>query len=239
MGKKMKLKEAVDLFVRGEFCCSRQSMTQLHDYDSIRHLALGTNVGGRTDEYFVYNSNPAQVIKIINEQDTKEDYWLTVFSDEEPYSFESEGYAIKNIEFLMMLDLDSWSIETENKIIKRVNTEEEAQRINYFFDRAVINLNNLDDPNLHFYVGEDNGDPVSLGRYLILDNTVCFISNVFTSKIHRGKGIAKALCQKMLNDAKQEGAIKSVLASSKMGHPLYLKLGFGDVTKMWVLMKQS
>lgn len=239
MGEKTELKETIDLFVRGEFYCSRQSATQLYDYDSIKHLALGTNVGGRTDEFFVCNSNPAQVIEIINGQDTNEDYWLTVFSDEEPHCFESVGYTIKNIEFLMMLNLDSWSIEAENKFIKRIKTKEGAQRINHYFDRVAIDFKKLDDPHLHFYVGEENGHPASLGRYVLLDKTVCFLSNVFTSKIHRGKGIAKALCQKMLVDAKQEGAVKSVLASSQMGHPLYLKLGYRDVTKMWVLKKQS
>lgn len=238
-GGELALKEAVDFFVRGEFYCSRQPATQLHDYDSIKHLALGTNVDGRTDEFFVYNTDPAQVIEIINEQDTKEDYWLTVFSDERPQWIESEGYTIKTTEFLMMLNLDRWTIESENKIIARVKTKEEARRINHLFERSVIPLKKLDDPHLHFYVGEENGHPASLGRFLILDKTVCFLSNVVTSKIHRGKGIAKALCQKMLSDAKQEGAVMSVLASSQMGHPLYQKLGYREVTKMWVLKKRS
>lgn len=154
MGEKIEVKEAVDFFVRGEYYCSRQPATQLHEYNSMKHLALGTNVDERTDEFFVYNSNPAHVIEIINELDNNEDYWLTVFSDEKPYCFESAGYTIKNIEFLMMLNLERRSIETENKIIKRVKTKEEVQRINHFFERAVINLQELDGPNLHFYVGE-------------------------------------------------------------------------------------
>ncbi|MFC4619572.1 GNAT family N-acetyltransferase [Camelliibacillus cellulosilyticus] len=232
------LRKAVDFFIQGEFYCSRQPATQLHDYDSIKHLALGINVDGRTDEFFVYHSNPAHVIEIINKQDIKEDYWLTVFSDEKPYSYDAEGYTVKNTEFLMMLNLDSWDNEIENKIIKRVKTEEEARRINHFFGRTVIDLKKLDDPNMHFYVGEENGHPASYGRYLLLDQTVCFLSNIYTSEIHRGKGIAKALCRSMLSDAKQEGAVKSVLASSQTGHPLYLKLGYRDVTKMWVLTKQ-
>ncbi|MEH7237949.1 GNAT family N-acetyltransferase [Bacillus sp. JJ1562] len=239
MEKKTELKRAIDFFIQGEFYCSRQPRTQLYDYDSIKHLALGTNVDGRTDEFFVYNSNPTHVIEIINKQDMKEDYWLTVFSDEKPNSYDAEGYIIKNTEFLMMLNLDSWSIEIDNKIIKRVKTEEEARRINHFFERDVIELRILEDPNLHFYVGEVNGHPTTYGRYLLLDETVCFLSDVFTSKIHRGKGMAKALCRKMLIDAQNEGATKSVLASSQMGHPLYLKLGYQDVTKMWVLTKQS
>ena len=239
MGEKTELNRAIDLFVRGEFYCSPQPTTQLHDYDSIKHLAFGTTVGGRTDEFFVYNSNPAHVIEIIDKQDTNENHWLTVLSDEKPYCYDAEGYTIKSTEYLMMLNLDNWSIETENKMIKRVKTQEEARRINHLFDKAAIDLDKLDDPNLHFYVGEENGHPASYGRYLLLDKTVCFLSHVFTSKTHRGKGIAKALCQRMLIDATQEGAVKSVLAASQMGHPLYLKLGYRDITKMWVLEKQS
>ena len=235
----MELKKAVDFFVQGEFYCSRQPASQLHDYDSIKHLAFGTTVAGRTDEFFVYNANPARVMETINKQGTKKDYWLTVFSDEKPYSYDAQGYTLKSTDFLMILNLDSWSFETENKIIKRVKTEEEARRINHFFDKTVIDLTKLDDPNLHYYVGEENGHLASHGSYLLLDNKVCFLDNVFTSKIHRGKGMAKALCRKMLVDAKQEGAVKSVLASSQKGHPLYLKLGYRDVSKMWVFERQS
>ncbi|MBS4203418.1 hypothetical protein [Lederbergia citrea] len=51
MWKKTELKRAIDFFIQGEFYCSRQPTTQLYDYDSIKHLALGTNVDGRTDEF--------------------------------------------------------------------------------------------------------------------------------------------------------------------------------------------
>lgn len=43
----------------------------------------------------------------------------------------------------------------------------------------------------------------------------------------------------MLMDAKQKGATESVLVSSQMGHPLYQKLGFHDVSKMWVFEDES
>ena len=238
MGEKTELNKAIDFFVRGEFYCSRQAASQVHDYDSIKHLAFGTNVAGRTDEFIVYHSNPAHVIDTINQLGIKKDYWLTVFSDEEPYSYDAEGYTIKTTEFLMILNLDSWSFETENKIIKCIKTEDEARRINHFFKKDVIDLKKLKDPNLHFYVAEENGHPASHGSYALLDKTV-FLNNIFTSNLHRGKGIAKALCRKMLMDAKREGAFQSVLISSQMGHPLYLKLGYQDVSKMWVYERKS
>ncbi|MEI3607598.1 GNAT family N-acetyltransferase [Pseudogracilibacillus sp. SE30717A] len=236
MGENSELKKVVDFFVQGEYYCSRQPGSKVNEYESIKHLAFGKNVAGRTDEFIVYNSNPAHVMYTINKLDIKKDYWITVLSDKEPNNYVAEGYTIKSTEFLMILNLDNWSVETENKTIKCVKTEEESQRINHFFNKPVIDLKRLNDPNLYFYVIEENGHPTSHGSYALLDKTV-FLDNVFTSKVHRGKGMAKALCGKMLIDAKQEGAVQSVLISSLMGHPLYLKMGYQDVSKMWVLEK--
>ncbi|WP_373306326.1 GNAT family N-acetyltransferase [Ornithinibacillus bavariensis] len=59
-------------------------------------------------------------------------------------------------------------------------------------------MKKLDYPNLHFYVGEENGQPVSYGRNLILDKKVCFLSDEFTSNTHRGKGMAKHFVEKCL-----------------------------------------
>lgn len=237
MREKTELIKAIDFFVQGEYYCSRQPTSQVHDYDSIKHLAFGTNVDGRTDEFVVYHSNPSHVLDTINKLDIKTDYWITVFSEEESHRYAAEGYPLKRTEFLMILNLDSRSFETENKIIKCVKTEEEARRINHLFNRTAIDLERLNDPNLHFYVGEENGQPVSHGSYALLDKTA-FLSNIFTSKIHRGKGMARELCRKMLMDAMQEGAVQSVLISTQLGHPLYLKLGYQDVSKMWVFERR-
>jgi hypothetical protein len=68
---KNRVKKSLDFFVRGEFYRSRQPASQVHDYDSIKHLAFGTNVDGRTDEFIVYNSNPAHIIDTINKLDIK------------------------------------------------------------------------------------------------------------------------------------------------------------------------
>ena len=237
MGETTEIKAAIDYFVRGEFHCSRQPATKLYDFDSVKHLAFGSKVAGRTDEFFVYNAGPDHVIETINKQEPKEDYWLTVYSDEKPDSYELMGYSLKSTEYLMILNLESVSFDTEDKSIKRVKTEEEARHINQLFDKTVIDPGKIDNPNLHYYIGEENGQPVSHGSYLLLDGKVCFLDNIFTSKDHRGKGMANALCQQMLHDAKQEGAVKSALASSQMGRSLYLKLGYREVSKMWVFSK--
>ena len=95
-----------------------------------------------------------------------------MLSDEEPYSYDMEGYIIKRPQFLMILNLDSCSFETNNRIIKCVKTEEEARLINHVFNNAAIDLKKLDDPNLHFYFVAENGCPVSHGSYVLPDTTV-------------------------------------------------------------------
>lgn len=231
MRNQTEIKEVIDYFVRGECYCSRKPETQIHDYDAIKHLTFGSEVGGRTDEFFVYDANPANVLEFVNRQGLKTTYWLTVFSDEKPGGYESEDYTVKSEEFLMNLDLDNVSFETGNRNIKRVRTEEEAQRINDYYGKEAIKK--LEDPNMRYFVGEEEGEPASRGSYALIDNVAC-LDNVFTAKTHRGKGLANALCQTMLMDAKQEGARESILVSSQMGHALYLKLGYQDVSKMWV-----
>jgi hypothetical protein len=39
---------------------------------------------------------------LIKRRKNIEDYWFTVFSDEKPYCYDSEGYILKNTEFLMI-----------------------------------------------------------------------------------------------------------------------------------------
>ncbi|WP_010530602.1 GNAT family N-acetyltransferase [Lentibacillus jeotgali] len=238
LGSNAALKKVVNLFVQGWVYCRREPTTQLHEFDTMKHVNFGTEVVGRTNEFFVWDSNLRHVISTIHEQFAQKEHWLTVFTNEKPDNNDIEGYKFSNSEYLMILDLEDHSFETGDKVIRRVQTKEEAQYINDFFDKVVIDLKKMDDPCLHYYVGEENGELTSHGRYSILDNTVC-LDRIFTAEIHRGKGIAKALCQKMLLDAKEEGAVKGVLASSQMGHPLYLKLGYRDVSKMWVFERQS
>lgn len=238
LGSKIALKKAVDLFVQGWVYCRRKPATQLDEFDTVKHVNFGTDVGGRTNEFFVLDTNLSNAIHTINKQFGQKEYWLTVFSNKSPDNNDTKGYTLTNSEYLMILDLEDCSFEVGNKTIKRVQTREEAQRINDFFDKIAFDLEKLDDPYMRYYVGEENGEPMSHGSYSILDKTVC-LDRIFTAETHRGKGIAKALCRKMLLDAKGEGAVKSVLASSQMGHPLYLKLGYRDVSKIWMFERNN
>ncbi len=53
-----------------------------------------------------------------------------------------------------------------------------------------------------------------------------YVTNVYTAPEHRGKGLAKTLLKELLSDAKKRGIKKLWLGASKLGRPLYEKLGF-------------
>ena len=53
-----------------------------------------------------------------------------------------------------------------------------------------------------------------------------YVTNVYTAPEHREKGLAKMLLKKLIEDAKSRGIKKLWLGASKLGRPLYEKLGF-------------
>lgn len=57
---------------------------------------------------------------------------------------------------------------------------------------------------------------------------VAYISNIFTCKEHRGRGIASKLFTLLVEEAKGLGYEKLLLNATDMGRPLYEKFGFKD-----------
>lgn len=55
---------------------------------------------------------------------------------------------------------------------------------------------------------------------------VAYISNVFTCKEYRGRGIASKLFSLLVEEAKELGYDKLLLNATDMGRPLYEKFGF-------------
>ena len=84
-------------------------------------------------------------------------------------------------------------------------------------------------------IAEENGKLLSTAAIVYYDLPPSFtnkigvrgyITNVYTVPEHRGKGLAKTLLKMLLDDAKSRGIKKIWLGASKLGRPLYEKLGF-------------
>lgn len=58
---------------------------------------------------------------------------------------------------------------------------------------------------------------------------VGYISNVYTLPAYRKQGIATALMQKLMEEARVRGCDRVTLSTTQMGRPLYQRLGFKPV----------
>jgi len=82
-----------------------------------------------------------------------------------------------------------------------------------------------------FYLGMLNGKPVATSNYY-LGEGVCGIYFVATLPKARNKGIGFSITQKPLIEAKKLGYHAGILQASRMGRPVYLKLGFKDYCRI-------
>lgn len=85
------------------------------------------------------------------------------------------------------------------------------------------------------FIAEEDGKLLSTAAVIYYDLPPSFtnkigvrgyVTNVYTVPEHRGKGLAKMLLTELLNDTKSRGIKKLWLGASKLGRPLYEKLGF-------------
>ncbi len=93
----------------------------------------------------------------------------------------------------------------------------------------------FDENRLIEYITEDNGVIVATGAVLMYDYPPSFsnhsgregyITNMYTKPEYRRRGIARALLEAAITDAKSCGAEVIRLRSSEQGRPLYEGFGF-------------
>ena len=98
-----------------------------------------------------------------------------------------------------------------------------------FFERK------LSDGTLIQWLVEDQGEVVACGAVLFYEfppsytnktGKKAYISNMFTDENYRGRGIAKELLTKLIDEVRAAGISKIWLGASEMGRPVYRKFGF-------------
>jgi GNAT superfamily N-acetyltransferase len=81
------------------------------------------------------------------------------------------------------------------------------------------------DPDMHWVVGEWEGEPVTVGGYHRSGRTAV-VSGLGTLEPHRGRGIGAAVTRVLLADATAKGCTSACLRSGPKSVPLYERLGF-------------
>ena len=91
----------------------------------------------------------------------------------------------------------------------------------YFIKAGLENL------NFNYYLGYFNGNPVATS-IIFKGKGTAGMFYIGTIQESRREGIASALVNYILNEAKNEGYNICVLQASEMGYPLYKKIGFKE-----------
>ncbi|WP_455675854.1 GNAT family N-acetyltransferase [Pradoshia sp.] len=107
-----------------------------------------------------------------------------------------------------------------------VNMDVELQA---FFERK------LSDRTLIQWLVEDQDEVVACGAVLFYEfppsytnktGKKAYIANMFTDGNYRGRGIAKELLAKLVEEVRAAGISRIWLGASEMGRPIYRKFGF-------------
>lgn len=228
----------IDDFIHGWSYCRFVPQSRLGRLGPMKQVEFGSPVGNRADEFFVVSSDVEEGLKIMEISDFDRPHWFTIFDQGEGFNLdtfaEHYGYTFKYKEYLMWLDLTSFN-EAKSELVSLIRDTNEAFMVNDSFQKQIVDPERIEDPQLFTYYVEKNR-PVTHGRFSLIGETAC-LDHVITLEEYRGKGLAKALCKTMLIDAKQLGAKASVLAASLMGYPLYVSLGYREVSNMYVFEK--
>lgn len=103
------------------------------------------------------------------------------------------------------------------------------EELYHFFEKQ------LSGGSLIQYLVEEDEEVVACGAFIIYpfppsftnrSGKRAYITNMYTNKDYRGKGIATKLLKLLVEEAKEAGIKKLWLGASEMGRPVYKKFGF-------------
>lgn len=135
----------------------------------------------------------------------------------------------------MAIELENYPYNsTENTNIYQVSTLEHAntfaqtatKAFGYKVDASVIKAIMPLSSKLRLYLYGEKTEALGCGIVFFDSNNNAGLHMIGTLPQSRGKGVGKAITQHLLGEAKLQGAKMCVLHASKLGEPIYSKLGF-------------
>jgi GNAT superfamily N-acetyltransferase len=93
-------------------------------------------------------------------------------------------------------------------------------------------------PVTSLHVAREAGRPVSVVGTHDLEGDACILF-VATLPEARGRGLAKKLMVLAMHEARDRGATTTSLQATKMGYPVYAKLGYRDLGPLLMWEKRT
>lgn len=196
---------------------------------------LGRMVDGHTDEFYVMEANPSELVWVLQEQYAGVHYWLNVFPSEPDKSktaFEALDFTLRDARSLMARSLVTPAVPPIDYVVKRVRTAEDARWVNATLGMPVVNLRTFNDITARYYYITHDGQLAASGCFSVWQRTVAVIDAIHVRPGVPQQAIVTALVQQMLVDADQMRAMDCVVAARIADQQLYYALGFVDLQPM-------
>jgi GNAT superfamily N-acetyltransferase len=194
------------------------------------HFAEAEESGTPFAEFFAYGCDPAEALAAVAASQPPPRHYLTVLEDRPGLrdTIERGGFRLDDTETLMAFDLATAPLpapEWEVSVLRRAEEAEWHNANDPQGTRWALPDNLADQRMAHYAIVRD-GRLLARGRNFHLDAAHSYVSRVYTAGTHRGQGLAWALMARLLADDRASGARWSVLTASRMGEPLYARLGY-------------
>ncbi|NLR91483.1 GNAT family N-acetyltransferase [Flammeovirga agarivorans] len=216
-------------------------------FDLWEHIGEITNTLTKTDQYssvFMQQSDwPKRVFRIIDKKEVLLDVIEKTKSNELPegLTIQSPNSLENNDSFQYIMSQKNMAIDTkevkpmgENNFIKQVTTKEDAysfaatasQSFGYTVDGKVVNAILQHSSNVRLFIFQEESTTLGCGMVYFDPRGIAGLHMIGTIPEGRGKGVGKSITERLLKEAKAQEAEHCVLHASKMGEPIYSKLGF-------------
>jgi GNAT superfamily N-acetyltransferase len=165
--------------------------------------------------------------------------WVPARDREAAALLEGHGHRLDATPAAMAIELAGFARESGQELeIETGPDPAEIARLNdaaYGYDDQFARALDLMDRDVaHAYVARLDGEPAACTIALDHERD-CFIGLVATLPAARGRGLARELVARALLDARERGCETSSLQATKMGQPVYARLGYRDLgpLEMW------
>jgi GNAT superfamily N-acetyltransferase len=162
--------------------------------------------------------------------------WVPAWDKDTSRLLKETGHVLDADPAAMIADLDELDIDEAEPFS---GTKDDVAALNdraYPFDGQPFSrgLSSFPEDEGNWYVARDGGKPMA-GLATFDHDGDCGIELVATLPQARGRGLATRLMRRALIDARERGCTTSSLQATKLGEPVYARLGYRSIgpLEMW------
>ena len=198
---------------------------------TVMHDTPGRYDGERNPEYIVLDMTPKAAAKALRAAGCVRGGVCVIEGPEADLDRSKEAYKrygmrlLRREPFFAVRTADAAPYKSPVKI-ERVKTLAKAEAVNKANRRRQILPEHLGrEDTVRLYAAYESGTPIGWVSSIPAPNAN-WVSNLYVSPVHRGRGIGRGLMSHMLQDDAKHGVVWSVLLASGDGARLYPHLGY-------------